>query len=729
MVVPSRAARQHDGHVVGRRWVAIGVAAVLVVAGGAVVWWWQRPEPAPLIAVNDPQPRIDGDGTTVGPDGATVRHGSVEVSVPAGAVPDGEEITVLPVAPLGQRLGEIFGQPAAVEHASPLRAALTLRWHVPELTQRQRDTAVLTRWDPEHEVWRLTGEPLTVDGDTLVAQVREFSFLNWVANLGQAVGELLGKRAGEPRCTGKPLHPWVRQVVDPDEDLAAAAIRVCFEPDRDEIVTARVVNNRTFTQRLRMDRGAEEWAWTWAGKEDFGPAAVPVTAARTVFDSGTSFLVPPLHEIAVGIGRPAGPGQLTITTTAEVDVVTVLLDVTSHVFSGIPIGGLENPLANAFLQAFYECGGKQLLSREFEGDVQAVVRAVVDAVTSCAGEIVRPDSEFGARFEALEQAAIRARGGIPAQVVARADRLVHQLARAYAVLRFFDVTFYLSDQLANALVGPLLFSVRGDGRPQRLGQWRPSCQDVGTDSDRLYRNLALQDTFADKSRELWEFPQWRESAGTAVAPLDACDDSYLHELADHLPGDWADAKAAAIVAERIRALTPFGNLPDGGRLRQLGICEAVCTVTGRVFFDHPNWGPSALLTTLSPEVNFRDANILVVDAAGKVRWRHRAGDWYELAPAEVPRDGTGNIFLNYNPGRYNGVIVLRPVPEGLLDFGSLPPEGDYQARFYYAVIVDRDGDGTFEIDKMSNDCDPDCAGGTISHTMFGWTGSDYAERH
>lgn len=282
----------------------------------------------------------------------------------------------------------------------------------------------------------------------------------------------------------------------------------------DEIVTARVVNNRTFTQRLQTTDGAQEWAWTWAGKENFGPSAVPVGAARGALDSGTTLLVPPLHEVAVGIGRPAGLGQLTITAAAKADVVTVLVDITSHVFDGIPIGGLENPLANAFLQAFYECGGKQLLSRAFDAGSEAMARAVVEAVTGCANEIVRPDSELGARFEALEQA---------------------------------------------------------------VGAWRPACEDVNVDSNRLYQ-----------------------------------------------------------------------------RLQQLGICVAVCTITGRVFFDHPSWGSSALLTTLSPAVDFRDGNIVVVDAAGKVRWRHWAGDWYELAP--------------------------------------------------------------------------DCAAGTISHTLFGWNGTGYVQR-
>lgn len=714
-----------------RRLIAGVVALVLVLALGGAAWLrWHHaaPHSAPAgqLAVDDPEPRVDEAGTVVGAAGATARFDNgVRVDVPAGAVAADSQIVIRSGPALGEHAGEIFGQPIGVTHDQPLRQALTLRWRVPSLSARQLATAVLARWNPDLRVWEVVGPRLSVEGDTLTAEVSDFSFWDWIANVGQSTGELTGKRVNAPTCGDKALHAWVRQTVDPDEDTTAAAIRVCFEPDRDEIVTARVANNRTFSQRLSLTPKTDGWAWTWAGREDFGPTATVYSAARTVFDSDTTYLMPPLTEIAVGLGRPTTPGQSMLTATATVDVVTVLMDVGAYVFDSIPIGGLDNPLANALLQALFECGGKQLLNHSASGGIDAVVRTVVDAVGSCATEIVRGDSEFGARFEALTRQAIQDHSGLSAASAAKANRLVHQLANAYAVLKVADLAFYVSDQLANAMVGPLALSIRGDGRPQRLGVWQPSCRDLATDSDRLFRNLALQDAFADKSKELWQFPTWGSAAAKAVAPLADCDDAYLSRLADFLPGDWADAKAAGVVAGKIRALTGVAALPDAKRLRALG-CQTACEITGKVNFTHPSWGPSLLLTTLSTDENSLDAHIFVLDAQGNLRWQHWGGPWYELATNAPAQDKTGHIFINYNPGRLNGVIILSPVANGFADFASLPEPGDYQSRFYSASVADTNHDGTFEVDSALNDCDPDCAGGTIHHTTYRWNGTTYA---
>ena len=707
----------------GSKRLLAAVVAVVVLAGGAAgAWWWtHRDTTAPI---SDPAPHVTGDGTRVDPEGGTVQVGGGEMQIPAGAVADGSHITVLPVAAIGEHGGELFGQPVGVEHDQPLREPVTVRWNVPQLSARQRASAVLTRWDADLRMWKVSDARLAVDGDFLVATLQDFSFWDWAASASQWTGELLGKRVDAPVCSGKPLAAWVRGVVDPDEDLSAAALRVCFEPDRDEIVTARVANNRTFTQRLRLKPDHAAWAWTWAGREEFGPKAVIYRTAHDVFDSDSAFLLPPLTEVAVGIGRPDSPGSVMQTGTGTVDAVTVLVDVTAYIFDQLPAGGSDNPVINAMLQALYECGGKELLNRP-KADPETIVRAVVDAVGSCATEIVDPASEFGARFEALEQHAIRAHPGTTAQLVARGDRLVHQLAQAYAVLKYADLLFYLSDQLADTLVGPLAFSVRGDGRPQQLGVWKPSCQDVDVDSGRIYRNLALQDTFADKNLELWQFDQWQPAARSAVKPLDACADEYLIKLADFLPGDWGDPKAARVVADEVRALSGYPAIPGAGGLRRLELCAAACAVTGTVYFEHPAYGRSVLITTMPTQVGASDAFITVIGADGKVRWRHRAGAWYRLAPADPAIDGTGHLFLNYDPGRYNGVIILRPSPQGFDTFDTLPPPGEYAQRFYSASLTDADRDGRYEVDSAINDCNPDCAGGTINHTIYRWNGSGY----
>jgi hypothetical protein len=163
---------------------------------------------------------------------------------------------------------------------------------------------------------------------------------------------------------------------------------------------------------------------------------------------------------------------------------------------------------------------------------------------------------------------------------------------------------------------------------------------------------------------------------------------------------------------------------DAALLRQEGICRQACRITAQVSFEHPAWGPVTLLTAQARDEQ-RDAAIAVVDARSKVRWSHWGGAWYELAPAEPLRDSTGNVFLNYNPGRENGVIVLRPTADGLDDLETLPEPGDYRAPFYGAELTDTDGDGTYEIVKSSNDCDPSCADGTVRRDTFRWNGQQY----
>jgi hypothetical protein len=84
-----------------------------------------------------------------------------------------------------------------------------------------------------------------------------------------------------------------------------------------------------------------------------------------------------------------------------------------------------------------------------------------------------------------------------------------------------------------------------------------------------------------------------------------------------------------------------------------------------------------------------------------------------------------HIFLNYDPGRYNGVIVLNPIVDGFGDFETLPAPGDFQQRFYSARLTDDDGDGTYEILSEINTCDPGCADANYTRQSFRWDRTDY----
>lgn len=489
------------------------------------------------------------------------------------------EVHVSEIAAIDRQPAELYGQPIGVQHDAPLMKPVNVRWSLPALTEVQRASLVLVHWDEQNHVWEpRPRQPFRIEGDVLSADLTEFSFWDWVANVGQTVGEITGARKDGPRCGGARLPSWVRDVVDPDEGSPAAAIRVCFEPDHDDLVTTRVVNNRPFTQQLTMSSGSQKWAWTWPGPPGQDVASAIYEAARSVFDSKTSYLLPPLTEVAVGFDRPGEPGQAVIGATAKVTKTTVFTDVVRFAMDQINIGGFDNPLLNAFVQAIYECGGKQLLAQPDLGDPAAFVRTVLGAIGSCAEEIRRGDSEFGKRFEQLSLAAIKKLGATGDAVVIKANRLAYQAAGAFKALSFAKVAFYVTDQLQNAAVGPLTLSIRGNGRPQPLGGWTPTCRTTSADSDALYRNVALQDQFLDTSKELWQFPGWDAAAEAGVRPLTECSAGYLTQLATALRGRWEDKKAAGVVAEKIRALAARG---DSHVVRFDGIGALSLRVTAR----------------------------------------------------------------------------------------------------------------------------------------------------
>jgi serine/threonine protein kinase len=163
-------------------------------------------------------------------------------------------------------------------------------------------------------------------------------------------------------------------------------------------------------------------------------------------------------------------------------------------------------------------------------------------------------------------------------------------------------------------------------------------------------------------------------------------------------------------------------------LRSRAVCKQACTISGQVPFTHPVWGASTLVSTTSLDngTPVGPANIAVIDSAGTVQWSIALANMYSLAPLPTPTDSTGHIFLNYNPGRYNGVIVLAPIGTGMDDFQSLPLDAQPAGgAFYSATAADVDHDGQFEIDRSLNDCTPNCASGKQVHEIYRWTGTKY----
>ncbi|MFY1683581.1 hypothetical protein ACN265_18780 [Micromonospora sp. WMMD730] len=168
--------------------------------------------------------------------------------------------------------------------------------------------------------------------------------------------------------------------------------------------------------------------------------------------------------------------------------------------------------------------------------------------------------------------------------------------------------------------------------------------------------------------------------------------------------------------------------PDAVEMTRQGICKQLCRVTDQTNFVHPKWGRSVLFVTMPADgVEGFEVNLVVINSAGEVKW-HYSAEWPELKIATPAQDVTGKIFVNYNPGRYDGVIILQPSSDSFVTFGSLPPAGDYRARFYSAVLRDDDRDGIYEIVQSHNDCEPSCAEGKITNVTYRWAGTDYEKR-
>lgn len=514
--------------------------------------------PVPESADSDPAPIFDGAAAaTITNDGGDVAVGSVTVSVPPGSL-GGSTIDVK----IGSDVGEastpysdmVLAQPVQVNHKMELSGPLTISWAVEGLTPDQATSATIVRWNEDQGVWETSPEAVTTDGAVFSAQVQQFSIVDILfgGQASQSLGELFGQRTGAPKCSGS-LPSWVRSTVDPDEGQPNAAILVCFEPDkRDEIVTVRVANNRSFSQIMTLTAGAQ-FAWTWAGEPTYDAAAAVWSAASLAVNNGQTILVSPGKQIAVGVARPATGADSYYAAEATVDWRSVTADLLTAGISNLSIGGTENPALNALLQVMYECmGGRVLLS-----GAGLDIANVVAVLTGCASEIDDPSSDFGMAFEKASRKLI-AKGGLSETAAIQANRSVKTLVRWAKILNVAQAFFYLSDQIANAAVGPLSWGVFGQASPQELGVWTPTCTNVMLDSTRLYQNIALQDQFADTSVEFQDFPGWSDAGKLAVQPLSACSPEYRDRFARDFPPTWVNAiPAAEVLADII--LTPEIN--------------------------------------------------------------------------------------------------------------------------------------------------------------------------
>jgi hypothetical protein len=345
----------------------------------------------------------------------------------------------------------------------------------------------------------------------------------------------------------------------------------------------------------------------------------------------------------------------------------------------------------AWVTGALKCGLLDVL-KHTSSNVSEILDFVVRLISSCASEFNDPTSNLTLAIEdtlrtefanATSQAEIE-------QLVAR-NRLLHEAAGASVWLQLADIAFYTSDQLANALVGPLVISALVRGTPQALGGWTPTCSDTTSDSHGLYLNVALQDQFADTSKGLVDFAGWVSALGQSVAPLKGCPPQYLATLSAQIRSDWGDPRAAESAARAVLALAS-GVKPDVSsftdRIIRRSSDGAAWYVDGNaVAHPIPNGGTYLCLTAWNgKEVidNVSDDQINALPMGGAQsctvtqaadRIIRRSGDgaaWYVDGNAvahPIPNGGTYNC-LTYLYGKQ----VINNVSDGQIN--ALPMAGN-----------------------------------------------------
>lgn len=611
--------------------IAVSVIAVMSACSDGTGATQTGGSSAALSSTGDPIPEITRT-EEAGPEGLTLKGRQVTVDLPVGTVPSGQRFRVGVGQPIGQPTGaralnETYGAPVQVEHQVPLTRAAHISWDVSGLSEEQRASLVLVRWDPELQVWRVAAEKSNLTDSQLTADVAQFSIITWIssgaATISQTVGQITGKRADAPKCADGSLPTWVRNVVRPDADQPAVPIRTCTESDKDNRLTVRVANNRPYTQALDLTQG-EKYAWTWEGERDLTPAGIVGDTLSGLMSGDKTLVMAPTRATAVGFARPSTPGQAQLTMVAHPTVATVSADMLIALLdNGLgmdTVSGFDSASLNAFVQTVYDCGGKQVLkSRDLAG--ADTPQKVLETLKSCGeSDAVRTGIENVLRDQV-------AKGGQTAAHAIRTNRILHQLLGKLGIyLKVADFSSYTAELTSSGAIGDVAISVFAAGTPQALGEWQATCSSAGTDSDRLYRNLALQDAFQDSSKELWQFQTWQPSALTAVKPLGKCSDSYLEQIAQNVESAWADKKAAAIVATAIRDLQDQSPSADGGRFVDYRYGFS-CVMPGGWSVQLAGNGDGATATdpTGSATMTCSGSNNVFDDSARQAQERARAG--------------------------------------------------------------------------------------------------------
>jgi hypothetical protein len=157
-------------------------------------------------------------------------------------------------------------------------------------------------------------------------------------------------------------------------------------------------------------------------------------------------------------------------------------------------------------------------------------------------------------------------------------------------------------------------------------------------------------------------------------------------------------------------------------------CEG--TVTAHHDIQHKTLGAVRVFIFLNTSARSgSEGCIVVVASSGKVLPAIPVDAKQKFGFANPATDATGNTFVTYNPGRYDGVLVLIPNADGFDDIGwdDRSSRQHYYGKraYYYAELVGPSANGQYTIRQSRNDCTPSCSGGTVTTQDLHWNGSDY----
>lgn len=165
---------------------------------------------------------------------------------------------------------------------------------------------------------------------------------------------------------------------------------------------------------------------------------------------------------------------------------------------------------------------------------------------------------------------------------------------------------------------------------------------------------------------------------------------------------------------------PAPMAPTVATMVSAGVCARGAKVTGSVSFDHPAHGQVTLATCANGSNG--PAGWALFDSSGAVVAKHAHDSMWEFALANPVTDASGNYFIRYNPGRYDGVEIVRPATRGMTVLHAYDTDG---LQFYYADLMGPGADGKYSIKQWNNDCKPSCASGTITSEIYRWNGDRY----